>query len=358
MEAIYGLDGTNSLSPENPITVILEDAVQRSEYTKAMWQNTCMDIINATCPYAVQTCDAAINAAPGWDSKNESLSAFHARYNGLLSCARWVRETLGKDASYDWLAPYLDQWAAKLGNDALAASTLSLPHGSTLYAYYMAVQKAMRIMSGDNNGSKRTTHQLHTMHDTPAKEDLITVISNMVANTAADMAQTVKAGNRQITARLLAIEDRPIPAIPKPQFHTNYDGRDGPAKWGGRGHGYDSHRGGRGRGNNRYRDSRNNDRQNGRYGDKERGRGGEQHGRSHSDRSRPRDNRQWQNGCFNCDREGHRSSDCTRACRICRSTKHSSYHCPDRETRHKGFKRKQPEAADDNNQPDKPAKNE
>jgi hypothetical protein len=161
-EVIQGLSGTSDLTTLNPISAILDKVVHMTVCDRAMWKDTCKAILSATCPYAVQTCDAAIADSPS-RGQHETLSVYYARFNDLLSRGQWVRLTLDKDASADWLSPFLDIWTKRLGNSSLAAATLSLPPGSTLYVHYAAVEKAVRIIAPEdihNRGRPRDGHQL------------------------------------------------------------------------------------------------------------------------------------------------------------------------------------------------------
>jgi uncharacterized membrane protein YgcG len=313
--ALVGLAGTCDLSPNSPIKLIIEAAGMVKPFDHKAWIDTCKAIfLSASIPNIVQMMDARLDAVPA-RMPDENIALHFNRYNALLSRTQWLRTTLDKDTTDDWLRPCLNKWAAKLGNNQLTAATLRLGPGATLHEFYTAVLQAESTFGSHTELNKRVT-RFNNIDEEPYEKSLADVIANL-ANTVKTGNRELQQGSRDLKARLLALEDRTEPA--------RYDS-------GGRGNGYGRGRGGgRGGGPGRGRG--------GHYG------GGDRHINPKYDRydnHSPREPRDSRDLCYNCGKSGHVSADCKAPCKVCGSAAHSSATCDKRPKR--GEKRKEPEA--------------
>jgi hypothetical protein len=154
--AIESLIATCHMDRESPLIAMLLGAQAASLQTcdKAIWQATYKSVLGHCCPYAVQAADADL-VASAERMTGEQLDPYYARFTVILDRAKWLRGTLTKDVSDDWLRPHLERWTMKLGNAQLAAATLVLGPGSTLQDFYWAISKAAGFLLGDLQSSAR-----------------------------------------------------------------------------------------------------------------------------------------------------------------------------------------------------------
>jgi hypothetical protein len=186
--ALVSLAGTCDLSANSPIQLVIEAASMITPFDHSAWLDTCKAIlINASLPNIVQQMDAALEAVQA-RMADEPVSMHFNRYNAVLSRTQWLRTTLDKDTSDDWLRPCLDRWwAGKLGNTHLTATTFRLGPGSTLHDFYSAVLQAERTLNSSTETVKRVT-RFNNISEEPAEKSLAEILANLT--------HTVKTGNR------------------------------------------------------------------------------------------------------------------------------------------------------------------
>jgi hypothetical protein len=199
--ALVSLAGTCDLSANSPIQLVIKAASIITPFNHSAWLDTCKAILlNASLPNIVQQMDAALESVQA-RMADEPVSMHFNRYNSVLSRTQWLRTTLDKETSDDWIRPCLDRWAGKLGNTHLTAATFRLGPGSTLHDFYSAVLQAERTLNSSTETVKRVT-RFNNISEEPAEKSL------------ADLKHTVKTGNRELQqgsrnlqSRLLALED-------------------------------------------------------------------------------------------------------------------------------------------------------
>jgi hypothetical protein len=119
------------------------------------------------------------------------------RYNAVLSRTQWLRTTLDKETSDDWIRPCLDRWAGKLGNTHLTAATSRLGPGSTLHDYYSAVLQAERTLKSSTETVKRVT-RFNNISEEPAEKSLAELSPILHTLSRREIANSSKTGTSSL----------------------------------------------------------------------------------------------------------------------------------------------------------------
>jgi uncharacterized membrane protein YgcG len=285
------LNTASSLGVDNPIVLTLEKAVAFDKCDTVVWSMTCRKILAASVPNAVSQAESAISGASPRES-TETVPQYFARHSIPITHAQFIRKTMGKDVSGDWLRPHLNKWASGLGNTSMAAATVTLADTATLRDFFDTVMKVSTVVP---QLIPKTV--MFNVIDEPTEEESATQTSLKSMGAAMEsLAHSIKANSRAMNARLMVMEDKDT----RPTHFKEC------GKCGKRGHASTECYGGGSRG----------------------GRGGSR-GMSHGG-SRGGGRGEYGGGrrCYNCNDEGHLSFECKKPCNICNSTEHTSAKCP------------------------------